>query len=391
MTRDLKVVKRNGWTWHIVDPQLLDGWFNDWESFCQDSCIKSNPVRRVFTVDNLFHVKLEQPLGAGRKLKSFFSPKASKEFNVGRALEAAGIKVVKHLGWARKGSHNMLLTESLQAAVSVHDYWMRQIVFNGGDRTHFLLNYAAFLKEFLNSGFYHPDFHCGNILYSPQSKSFALVDVYGISKPARLTAKQRHIHEHIVFEFKYGIDREEAAALIVAAGIKKDINSALSFWHKGLTAEYRRIRNAFPKRLQQLNEYYPKYVNRIETDDSRVFVIKLFPTGLAEFTAGEIPDNLNGNHFDVMQVPADAARDLWIKSFKLNLLGIDHIQPLIFEEPNVLYFEKVQKGTSEAFPEDIACLEEKAELCGIEIADTRILKTAAGRVMIEDIRQVGLD
>ncbi|MCP3967119.1 MAG: hypothetical protein GY750_11350 [Lentisphaerae bacterium] len=389
MSEKLTILKQNGWRWHIVDARLLDGWFDVWEKYCQEQCIKANPVRKVFTVDGLFHVKLEEPAETFRKIRSMFRPKAQIEFNIGQALEDAGVNVVKHLGWAQNGSCNMLLTASLSSSVSVHDYWMKEIVFGNGDSGIFLNKYAAFLKDFFASGFFHPDFHSGNILYSLKNDSFALVDVYGVSHPKGLSSKQRKIHEHIVFDLKYGMNKEQAAEFILECGIKSDLSSAIRFWEEGLTVEYKRVKNSFPKRLRQISENYQKFVNRIEEED-RVFLLKRFPIGLPGINEIEIPDHLNGNHYDVVQLPAEAANDLWTKSFLLNMLGFDHIQPIVFEEPNVLYFEKIPKATTEASAEDIAHFNEKAEMCGLKIVDTRLLRTANNRVLIEDIRQIGL-
>ena len=183
----MQKIQINNWTWFIENTALLHGWFDKWQEFARDSIVKQSSVRIVFKVEDLFYVKLEQPLGLWRRLRSFFSPKAASEFTVGRALEAAGVPVVKHLGWAQCGSSNMLLTEAVPDSCSVHEYWHNEIVYGNLPKKKFLNNFAEFLKVFLTSGFYHPDFHLGNILYSPSTEKFALVDVYGVTFPNELS------------------------------------------------------------------------------------------------------------------------------------------------------------------------------------------------------------
>ena len=217
-----------------------------WQEFARDSVVKQSSVRVVFKVEDLFYVKLEQPLGLWRRLRSFFSPKAASEFTVGHALEAAGVPVVKHLGWAQCGSSNMLLTEAVPGSCSVHEYWHNEIVYGNLPKRKFLDSFAEFLKVFFASGFYHPDFHLGNILYSPETEKFALVDVYGVSRPNELSDKQINEHSRIFLELYRGLSDPEAADFIIKVRDDLTLETARDFWKTGLAENLFSLKNHGP-------------------------------------------------------------------------------------------------------------------------------------------------
>ncbi len=376
----MQKIKINNLKWVIADTALLNSWFNRWEDFSRDYVVKQNPVRIVCRIDDLFYLKLEQPVDFWRKLRNFFFPKAAKEFATGCVLKNAGVPVVKHLGWAKCGSWNMLLTESMPDSCSVHEYWHNEIVYGNTSKKIFLENFAKFLKLFFASGFYHPDFHLGNILYSPATESFALVDVYGISHPNKLSERQINRHKRIFLELYRGLSDSEAVNFLMKVRNELTMEEAKNFWEAGLIERADRTQKDWPKRCAQIQNNYFKFIEVLNISGNEFLVRKIFGS-VPTVDLDKIPDCLTGNYFDIMRLPHGKAEDLWLESFRLELLGIDHLRPLVFEKPGILYFEKVPDGSPRA-PQDKA--EEfiaRAKIAGMEINGESLLQLANGRIV----------
>ncbi|MBU8902397.1 MAG: hypothetical protein KOO69_06635 [Victivallales bacterium] len=370
----------NNWKWLIKDTTLLCGWFERWEDFSRNSLVKQNPVRIVFKVEDRFYVKVEQPVDFWRKLRNFFSPKAAKEFSTGCALEAAGVPVVKHLGWARRGSSNMLLTKAVLESCSVHEYWYNEIIYGSASKKNFLENFAGFLKLFFKSGFYHPDFHIGNILYSPATESFALVDVYGVYRPNKLSERQINRHKRIFLELYRGLSDSEAVDFLMKVRNELTLEEAGEFWRAGLIAKAARIQKDWSKRRSQIENYYSKFVKVSELSGKKFIVRKIFGSTPA-VSLNTIPDCLNENYFNIMRLPHGEAEALWLESFRLELLGVDHLRALVFEKPDTLYLEKAVFGSTKAPKDKIEEFITRAKTAGVEINGKSLLQLPGNRIV----------
>lgn len=380
----MQKIRINNWTWFIENTALLHGWFERWQEFARDSVVKENPVRVVFKVEDIFYVKLEQPDDFWRKLRNFFSPKAAREFAVGHALESAGVPVVKHLGWAKCGSSNMLLTEAMPDSCSVHEYWHNKIVYGNASKKIFLDSFAEFLQIFFASGFYHPDFHLGNILYSPTTGNFALVDVYGVSRPNELSEKQTNEHSRIFLELYRGLSDSEAANFLMQVSNDLTLEDANNFWKENLAAKAVQAEKNWPKRQAQIQKNYSKFVEFLHISGNE-FLVRKIPGSIPAVSLDKIPNSLNGNYFDIIQLPHAEAENLWLESFRLELLGIDHLRPLVFEKPGVLYFEKAPDGAPKAPQEKAEEFIARAKTAGIEVNAESLLQLSNGRIAIAKI------
>ncbi len=382
----MQKIQINNWTWFIENTALLHGWFERWQEFARNSIVKENPVRIVFKVEDLFYVKLEHPLGFWQKLRNFFSPKAAREFAVGRALENAEVPVVKHLGWAKCGSQNMLLTEAMPESCSAHEYWHNEIVYGNTSKRKFLNAFAGFLKIFFNSGFYHPDFHLGNILYSPATESFALVDVYGISRPDKLSKQQINEHSRIFLELYRGLSDSEAIELILQ--VRSDLypESAGSFWKTEMAGKAVQFEKSWGKRQAQIEKNYSKFVEIFNAAGNEFLVRKVLGTTTA-VDLSKIPDCLTGNYFDIMRLPCSEAEELWLESFRLELLGVDHLRPLVFEKPGVLYFEKAPDGAHKPAQDKAEEFISRAKILGEEVKPDSLLQLPSGRIVSTGLTQ----
>jgi len=376
----MQKIKINNWTWFIENTALLHDWFERWQEFARNSIVKENPVRIVFKIEDLFYVKLEQPSGFWRKLRNFLSPKAAREFAVGKALENAEVPVVKHLGWAKCGSRNMLLTEAMPECRSAHEYWHNEIVYGNTPKKKFLNAFAGFLKIFFASGFYHPDFHLGNILYSPAAESFALVDVYGISRPDKLSKQQINEHSRIFLELYRGLSDAEAVELILQ--VRSDLypETSRSFWETELAGKTVLFEKSWPKRRAQIEKNYSKFVEIFNASGNEFLVRKVLGT-VPAVDLNKIPDCLTGNYFDIMRLPHGEAGDLWLESFRLEMLGVDHLRPLVFERPGVLYFEKAPDGAHKPPQDKAEGFISRARTLGVKLDPESLLQFSNGRIV----------
>ncbi|MDD5697487.1 MAG: lipopolysaccharide kinase InaA family protein [Victivallaceae bacterium] len=376
----MQKIRINDWQWMIETPALLHGWFDHWEDFARNSAVKQNPVRTVFKVEDLFYVKIEQPAGFWRRARNRLAPKAAREFAAGRALATAGVPVVRHLGWAKRGSAVMLLTEALPESCSALEYWHREIVYGPETPKKFLTGLAEFLNPFFAAGFYHPDFHLGNLLYCAPSGNFALVDVYGVRRPKKLSPRQITEHSRIVLELFRGLSNAEGSAFLRSVRSELSAAAAGEFWRRGLALRAARAQENWPKRRVQILENYSKYITPVNTADHEFLVRKMPGAGVA-VDPPAIPDRLTGNYFDVAQLPSRRAEALWLESFRLELLGVDHLRPLVFEKPGVLYFEKPPDGARKASPDSTAEFIDRARTAGIEIDPAILLQLPNNRVV----------
>ncbi|MDD5727386.1 MAG: lipopolysaccharide kinase InaA family protein [Victivallales bacterium] len=376
----MQKIKIDNWKWHLEDSALVTGWFKHWKELARKNPVKQNPVRVVFTVGDLFYVKVEQPVGHWRKLRSFLFPKAAREFAVGRALETSGVPVVKHLGWAQRKSENMLLTEAFSDSHSVLEYWFREIVYGSLEPDAFLAGFGEFLRTFFASGFYHPDFHLGNILYSPVTESFALVDVYGVTHPQRLSARQIAAHNNIFLELSRGLSDSAAIKFIMQVRNDMTLPEAREFWRQGMEKKIARAQKTWPKRRNQILDNYAKFVAVIRTPAGE-FLVRKQPGPVPAAAVSAIPDSLNGNNFNVIHFPQREAEALWLESFRQELLGIDCLRPLVFEKPGLLYFEKLPAGAHIPTPDKAEEFRQRAENAQIEIPPDTLVQFPGGRII----------
>jgi hypothetical protein len=375
----MQQVKIDNWKWQIEDTALLHGWFEHWEDIAGKNTVKENPIRIVFKVDDLFYVKLERATGFWHKIRSTLHPKAAREFAVGQALEAADVPVVKHLGWARNGSANMLLTEAMPDSRSVLEYWYSEIIYGFLEPNKFLAGFSKFLKTFFTSGFYHPDFHIGNILYSPATENFALVDVYGISFAGKLSPRQIAAHNRIFLELRRGLSDSEAVDFITRTCNNLTSEKARDFWQDGLKNRVAKIQKDWTKRQTQIRNNYAKFIEVVKTPENE-FLVRKHPGPVPSIKLTNIPDCLNGNNFDIIRLSQDEAEELWLESFHWELLGIDHLRPLVFEKPGVLYFEKAPHDAHTPSPEKTEEFVKRAKTAGIEINSETLQQFPGGRI-----------
>lgn len=213
------------------DPDAL------FESCCT---VKASAVREVRTDGKIF-IKLDK-----RKHHSF-----EWEFNRGLELTACGIPTVRPLFFATSEKGSYLVTEAFNG-INLEDYLKTNI-----PNEKFFFDAASLLKKMLSHGFLHTDFHLGNLLYSPESGKFILVDVEGIRKIPRclMPLIPRHISFHLLTEFRNLLNKEQLLQLFRFVGMSRPENFYNAIFRRNAAF----IRHSWSKRRQQILSSYRKF------------------------------------------------------------------------------------------------------------------------------------
>jgi len=331
-------IKKNGWAWELRDHDALEDWFDSYEQIMRTNCIKSNSERSVFTAGNYF-VKFDDPQKTIQKVRSFIRPKVKQEFEAGLKLEAACIPVVKYIGWARRGPQGMVITEAFDNAVDFGVYWFTQIVEGRVSHCAAVNTLSSFLKTFFAAGFYHPDFHLGNILINPDTLQVALVDVYGVKKQRSLNKHEQYDSYKILFSLRDVLDDSAIIDMMLQTGIAHDEESAFLYWRYMLKTESEKVNTFWPKRKKQIVAEHEKYVTAI----GRHLLLR--------HSHGRTPlvDESTLKQLPYREYSPAEAQSIWLRSFQLQFHAIPHIRPLALDKSGkrwrIIFEDKESDGT----------------------------------------------
>lgn len=390
--QQLVTEKCRGWTWHLRQAGLLDGWFEQYEKFVHSSVVKSNKVRTVFKVEDKYFVKIDRPSRLDHRVRAYFRCKAEVEFKTAMLLEKAGLPLVKYSGWGRRGQHSMVFSEAMTDAVSLQSFIVNHFELGGADYSGFLLPFTEFLRKIFKSGFYHPDFHVGNILFDRIRGNFALVDVYGINRPRVFSQSKLDAMQRVVFGLKNILSDREMVNLIMELGIRRDRNDATQYYYDGLGAEAAQVVETWHKRRRQILGKYHKFITSVKCQGEEYL---LRHTAAAEpfIAVAALPDLLAHEHMDKVVLRHYDALRLWLNSFKLQFFGIAHRKPLVMAEHRntaTLYFEHCDGRPP--LVDSVACTEfmKHCEICGIYPEISNLRQNPAGKIYIDQIQDIKL-
>ncbi len=208
--------------------------------------VKSNPVRTVYRSGGYF---IKEDRRKGNRLR--------REFESAQLLQKLGLPVVESLALGEGDEKSLLVTRAFPGE-SVGDYYYKTFIRDGADPETFLNEFTAFVRKVLESKIFHPDFHAGNILYRPDTKEFALVDVYGVRKRNFFDRFRMYRMRRIPMELRAILGNGRMIELF--RGLQ--IPHPRRFWHDALRREADYLRKEWPKRKRQILSGYPKFTVR---------------------------------------------------------------------------------------------------------------------------------
>ena len=334
------------WEWHINDTDLLNPWFAQFSDYIKTSSVKSNAQRDVFIVEakrEKYYIKYSHPASLLQKTRSRIQSKSESEFKSANLLETAGIPTPKAIGWGKRGSASMLMTEAVPDAVNARQFWFSKAINNLEIQELFLAKFADFLSKFLHTKLYHPDFHPGNILVCDKDDtiSFILIDPYGIVELKPLSHSKKFEMLCIIAAFRGELNDAQGVKLLKKIFPDNTDEQSAETWQQILISETRKASKLWEKRQ-----------GRILTDsrDSQVFEQNVKNVRIRKTFAGELSIDLNSalqkndRKFTRQELTPKEAKEKWIASYKWALHRLPQKMPLAWIKtpgsPDIIISEK---------------------------------------------------
>ncbi|HCE46525.1 MAG TPA: hypothetical protein DET40_23515 [Lentisphaeria bacterium] len=387
-------IKVNGWDWSISDPAILDPWFDTWKQVAKKNMVKSSRVRAVFKVENkgsVYFVKYNHPVSLTSKIRSSFVPKSKSEFNSSMLLHEHGIPSIEICGWAKKGSESMLIARELENSVNARTYWFTEACTRVELKEKFLDSFSVFFRSFMSSGFYHPDFHLGNIMVRKDDMSFFLVDPYGVEKKGRLPGSQFFKMVRIIGAFRGEINDREAGEILLKARLAKDFKAANEVWYRILEAEAADVEKVWDKRKLQIITGKGNYCRVFKSCLGQGISIRNSMDGQAMIDNRILMDEKFDESYENERMPEAQAESQWLKSFKLQFHRLAHNMPLawikINDTESILVFAR--KASSNSIKaETVGEFLMRCRAAGIRMDLSRKLAESDGRIYIADYKDI---
>ncbi len=344
MKQVLHGITINSWQWHLRDEAVLpvcekisNGNFNDFHK------VKANKVRVVFsTVSPDIHcfIKHEFPDGFIRSIRNSFSPRSEREFESALMFEGASVPVVNYAGWGNKGSECVLLSRTLENASNAHSIWFDSASLYPATREAYIRSFSRFLKLFLSSRIFHPDFHLGNLMVKNDLSEFCIVDPYGAAlKSSGLTQEQKFELYKIVGAMRGELSFYDAATVLISAGMETYIDAAITLWEKIIRAEAQEMENLWEKRKDQVLSGNSKYCLK-NTRGENTYYVRKSMSGIPVFNSKDA----SAGAYESIETTFEEGEKLWLQSFRLQFHRIPHKMPLGMKvEPSgrsKVYFRK---------------------------------------------------
>ncbi|MCK5804491.1 MAG: hypothetical protein KAI66_16755 [Lentisphaeria bacterium] len=222
------------------------------------------------------------------------------EFESGRALENAGVPVVPHLAWARRGADSVVVTAAVEPSRDLDDCW-ETARRDPHLRPALLAAIATLLESMARAGVKHRDFHPGNVLVTEldgNAPKAMLVDVLGVhcgsdSKSAVLD----RLRLTVVLRPKLRLDEARMLARASLVGVTQtEAEKTLHTAHlHGLDA----FRHRWPGIRKRLSGASSICEER-RTDEGRWLLHKPFPLEQAEEAVAQHLRNME-NETDVVK------------------------------------------------------------------------------------------
>ncbi len=384
----------NGWQWHLKNPDILEPWFHSWKQIAKKNMIKSSCVRAVFRVETekaAYYVKYNYPLSLTSKIHSTFIPKSKSEFNSSLLLEEQDISVVEICGWGRRGTESMLITKELEDSVNARTLWFSEERMNPQLKKAFLDSLSDFLRKFMSSGFYHPDFHLGNMMIRRSDMDFVLVDTHGIEKKKKLRDSQYFRMIRVIGALRGEITDMEAGELILKSLLAKDFASADEIWYRILEAEAAEIEKLWDKREKQIIAGTGKYCKVFKTAEGYGMSIRNSISGQSlvdnkVYLRGKLEEI-----YEPVELNAAEARAFWLTSFRLQFHRIPHRMPIAWirkdQNRSILLYCKNNPGAFKK-SEKIGEFLKRCRVAGIKHDISGRLSVYRGAVLISDLNNL---
>lgn len=339
-----KQLKIDGWNWQVKDEQKLRTILDCFKK--QENCrlVKKNDLREVVHIatpeTGSFYLKHDFPQKIRSKIKSLFYSKVKSEYDSASMLFSHGIAIADYLGWGQKGSEGMLISCELRNSVNAKNWWFSECLENQQKQEAFLKTLTDFLTAFFQKDEsdgkspFHPDFHLGNLLYTPEDNKLFIIDPYGV-KLAKCTPKQHFAMYRIIGALRGELSNSTASKLIQNCGMSTSSNDAEKLWQRIITAENDKMKKIWPKRKKQILSGKSKYCKTVQ-QDGQTYVLRISQGD--QFYVEE-NDLASLKNLKLVELSDDEAEAKWLESFFLDFQRQKHNMPVTWHKGKGLYFK----------------------------------------------------
>lgn len=390
LLKDLSIDNISGWAWHVKQNANLPAEILA-PSPERKRLVKKNALREVFVAEDndgaRYYLKFFKPLSFFDKIKAQAFPKAGIEYKSALALENKSVPCVEYLAWASKGACSVLLSREMTSSENALHFWFKTSSVDADMRKRFLKGLSGFLKCFFASGFFHPDFHLGNLLVNIESCEFAIVDPYGIREVDKLSASGRFEMQRIIGALRGELEQEEALEFILDSGMSANHDDAENLWRRITQAEAAEMRKLWEKRKTQILSGKSKYCKEKKINEAK-WMIRNDIGGEPMTGEDDIADKSGlESKFELKNFSDDDAEKIWLSSFKLQFHRLPHLRPVLWksgkDEMSALYFEKPESDPENSG--DYSYYEKRAEEEGLDIGKDNQFVLFKGKPRLKNI------
>lgn len=362
------------WHWHSLAPEIID--FLKKSAPSDRRWVKVGSARAVARTGDFF-LKFNRE----NFWQSRFFPDLRQEFLAARALREAGIATVEHLGWGRRGGVTLLVTRAWhEDARNVADFWYENFVSGGADPTDFLTAFGVYLAELLRKPLRHPDFHLGNILWSPCRQEFALVDLHHVGLGAKKNLPDQLALLEVLPKLREAVTPEVLLNLLCFMTDWDEAGAGRVLRHL-LLRERQYVLDQWPRRVGQLLSGYPKF-SRFLRWKEQVLLVRHDALRRPLFD----PDSAERGAYRKIKMDFPAALERMLFSFYLTLLKIPHLAAAALAQDGTLYWQqppadakKAGRARVNGFNEYLLCFELNSADYG------QWIELPGGRLLVADI------
>ncbi len=230
--------------------------------------VKQNPKRKVF--------RLTGPSGQIMFLKLFAQQRfpfsiirfyPSKEYEIACKLEKNGIPVIRYLAWGRLKKGGFCISEGIPEAVSARQYFFENVRSNPALLNSFLGKLAELTGILYHKNYRHPDFHLGNILFTPRNPGFFLVDPWGMRELFLHTTASKLALCTAWIELRGYISRDKLLDGILSSGLARAKIDAVELLQEAVRQYTKRADAQWPKIARRILSGKSKFATSVHQED----------------------------------------------------------------------------------------------------------------------------
>jgi len=243
----------------------------------------------------------------------------------------------------------------------------------------------------MSSGFYHPDFHLGNLMLRKGTMNFVLVDTHGIEKRKKLRDSQFFRMARLIGALRGEITDKEACELILKSRLAKDHATAEILWYRILKAEAADIEKLWDKRKKQIMAGTGNYCKVFKTAEGHGISIRNSVSGQSLVDSSVYRQGNLEEAYEQVKLGGDEARELWLRSFRLQFHRIPHKMPVAWirkdQNKSVLLYRKNNPGYI-VKAEKVGEFLKRCRVAGIRRDISSRLSEYRGGVLISDLNGI---